>query len=134
MFDSVQLIPASSGYDHHSAQKDTAHLPAIQRETNIPYTDMIFFDDESPNISKVASVKTCRSTHPMRESLLQDQSSFWHSSCAGCHHVTFGLILVFLQVARLGVTSILVSSGMSVDVLQKGLKQHAANGKSQSRK
>lgn len=53
MFESVQLIPASSGYDHHSAQKDTDHLPAIQRGTNIPYTEMIFFDDESPNISKV---------------------------------------------------------------------------------
>ncbi|CAL8467975.1 g7513 [Coccomyxa elongata] len=88
MFESVQLIPASSGYDHHSAQKDTDHLPAIHRETNIPYTEMIFFDDEFPNISKVA---------------------------------------------RLSVTSVLVSLGMSVDILQTGLKQHAANGKSQRR-
>ncbi|KAK9909492.1 hypothetical protein WJX75_003128 [Coccomyxa subellipsoidea] len=80
LFDSVQLIPASSGFDHHSAQKDTAHFPAIKKELGISYSDMLFFDDESPNISKVA---------------------------------------------RLGVTSILVPSGMSVDILRKGLEQHA---------
>jgi len=53
MFDSIQLIPASSGYDMHSAQKDKAHLPNIKRETGIEYRDMLFFDDESPNIVKV---------------------------------------------------------------------------------
>lgn len=53
MFDSIQLIPASSGFDHHSAQKDTDHLPAIKKELGIPYTEMLFFDDESPNIKKV---------------------------------------------------------------------------------
>lgn len=53
LFDSVQLIPASSGFDHHSAQKDTAHFPAIKKELGISYSDMLFFDDESPNISKV---------------------------------------------------------------------------------
>ncbi len=34
-----------------------------------------------------------------------------------------------MQVTRLGVTSILVPSGMSVDMLRKGLEQHAKNGK-----
>ena len=30
MFVSQQLIPASSGFDHNSAQKDVRHFPAIQ--------------------------------------------------------------------------------------------------------
>ena len=55
MFDSVQLIPASSGYDMHSAQKDKAHLPNIKKETGIEYRDMLFFDDESPNIVKLST-------------------------------------------------------------------------------
>ena len=53
LFDSIQLIPASSGVDHSSAQKDKAHFPRIQQETGVPYSDMLFFDDESPNIAKV---------------------------------------------------------------------------------
>lgn len=54
MFDSIQLIPASSGYDMHSAQKDKAHLPNIKKDTGVEYRDMLFFDDESPNIVKVS--------------------------------------------------------------------------------
>ena len=30
VFDSQQLIPASSGFDHTSSQKDKNHFPAIQ--------------------------------------------------------------------------------------------------------
>lgn len=52
-FDSIALIPASSGWDHSTAQKDTAHFPKIQRETGIEYTKMLFFDDEQQNIQKV---------------------------------------------------------------------------------
>jgi hypothetical protein len=61
LFDSTQLIPASSGVDHSSAQKDKAHFPAIQRETGIPYSGMLFFDDESPNITKVSALLTTTS-------------------------------------------------------------------------
>ena len=52
-FDSIQLIPASSGFDHTTAQKDTAHFPRIQKETGIEYSKMLFFDDEVQNIQKV---------------------------------------------------------------------------------
>ena len=55
MFESIQLIPASSGYDMHSAQKDKAHLPNIRKETGVEYSDMLFFDDEAPNITKASS-------------------------------------------------------------------------------
>ena len=58
LFDSIQLIPASSGVDHSSAQKDKAHFPAIHRETGVPYSGMLFFDDESPNITKVTTAAT----------------------------------------------------------------------------
>jgi hypothetical protein len=44
MFDSIQLIPASSGHD----------LPNIRRETGVKYRDMLFFDDESPNVRKAS--------------------------------------------------------------------------------
>ena len=54
MFDSIQLIPASSGYDMHSAQKDKAHLPNIRGDTGVEYRDMLFFDDESPNVRKAS--------------------------------------------------------------------------------
>ena len=60
LFDSIQLIPASSGVDHHSAQKDKAHFPRIQKETGVPWSGMLFFDDESPNIAKVC---TCLHLH-----------------------------------------------------------------------
>lgn len=53
-FCSIQLIPAADGFDHHSAQKDRAHLPRIQRETGHAYSDMLFFDDEHGNIRKVS--------------------------------------------------------------------------------
>ena len=55
MFESIQLIPASSGHDMHSAQKDKAHLPNIRKETGVEYRDMLFFDDEAPNITKASS-------------------------------------------------------------------------------
>lgn len=38
---SIQLIPAADGFDHHSAQKDRAHLPRIQRDTGHAYADMV---------------------------------------------------------------------------------------------
>lgn len=40
---SIQLIPAADGFDQHSAQKDKAHLPNIQCDTGLPFTDMLFF-------------------------------------------------------------------------------------------
>ena len=52
-FISRQLIPASSGFDSRSAQKDKAHFPALQRETGLSYAEMLFFDDEPPNVQKV---------------------------------------------------------------------------------
>lgn len=57
MFDSIQLIPASSGHDMHSAQKDKAHLPNIRKDTGVEYRDMLFFDDESPNVVKVSHLQ-----------------------------------------------------------------------------
>lgn len=53
-FCSVQLIPAADGFDQHSAQKDKAHLPNIQRETGLPYSSLLFFDDERGNVQKVS--------------------------------------------------------------------------------
>ena len=53
-FASHQLIPASSGFDSSSAQKDQKHFPALQRETAVPYSQMLFFDDEPPNIRRVS--------------------------------------------------------------------------------
>lgn len=53
MFDTIQLIPASSGFDHTSAQKDVAHFPNIQDETGFPYFEMLFFDDEHNNVLRV---------------------------------------------------------------------------------
>lgn len=58
-FHSIQLIPAANGYDQHSAQKDKAHFPAIQRELGIDYRDMLFFDDEHPNIRRVSALGVC---------------------------------------------------------------------------
>ena len=55
MFESIQLIPASSGSDMHSAQKDKAHLPNIRKVMGVEYRDMLFFDDEAPNITKASS-------------------------------------------------------------------------------
>lgn len=52
-FCSIQLIPAADGFDQHSAQKDKAHLPNIQCDTGLPFTDMLFFDDEHGNIKRV---------------------------------------------------------------------------------
>lgn len=51
-FESVQLIPWTSA----NAQKDKAHFPKIQKETGIPYSEMLFFDDESPNIARVSKL------------------------------------------------------------------------------
>lgn len=55
-FISQQLIPASSGFDHNSAQKDLRHFPAIQKETGIPYNRMLFYDDEDRNIHWVSKL------------------------------------------------------------------------------
>eukprot|EP00210_Caulerpa_lentillifera_P004260 g4063.t1 len=52
--DNIQLIPASSGFDHHSAQKDKSHFPNIQQALGIDYSKMLFFDDEIQNIRKVS--------------------------------------------------------------------------------
>ena len=54
---SIQLIPAADGFDSVSAQKDVMHLPAIQAETGVPNSQMLFFDDEHPNIRKVGARK-----------------------------------------------------------------------------
>ena len=120
------MIPASSGFDHHSAQKDTAHFPAIKKELGIPYSEMLFFDDESPNVSKVIRWTTFIDPTPGSSNMiLIGKADHWRnaSSCG----TTLNLLtsLWQMQVARLGVTSILVPSGMSVDILQKGLEQHA---------
>ena len=53
LFESAALIPASSGFDHTSAQKDTAHFPRIQNETGVRYERMLFFDDEHKNAARV---------------------------------------------------------------------------------
>ncbi|KAK9816693.1 hypothetical protein WJX72_003782 [[Myrmecia] bisecta] len=81
-FVSIQLIPASSGFDQSSAQKDQAHFPKLLRDIGTPYKRMLFFDDEHKNVARVS---------------------------------------------KLGVTSILVSTstGITVEVLQKGLQQFA---------
>ena len=55
LFESVALIPASSGFDHTSAQKDTAHFPRIRDETGVRYDRMLFFDDEHKNVARVRS-------------------------------------------------------------------------------
>ena len=55
LFESAALIPASSGFDHTSAQKDTAHFPRIRDETGVPYGRMLFFDDEHKNVARVRS-------------------------------------------------------------------------------
>ena len=41
----------------HSAQKDKAHLPNIRKDTGVEYRDMLFFDDELPNIVKVSHLQ-----------------------------------------------------------------------------
>jgi hypothetical protein len=63
-FDTIQLIPAANGYDSHSAQKDTCHLPNIQKATGCEYASMLFFDDERGNVTKVRdnSVRSARTT------------------------------------------------------------------------
>ena len=62
-FVSTQLIPASSGFDMDGAAKDKHHLPNIHKETGVPYSEMIFFDDESPNVQKVSGYQpTCHHT------------------------------------------------------------------------
>ena len=45
-FESVHIIPYT--------QKDTTHMPNIQKDTGVRFEDMLFFDDESGNISRVA--------------------------------------------------------------------------------
>lgn len=81
VFVSQQLIPAANGFDHNSAQKDIRHFPAIQKETGIPYSKMLFYDDEDRNVRRVA---------------------------------------------KLGVTSVLVSTreGVSVNTLRQGLQAY----------
>ena len=53
LFVSTVLIPASSGFDHTSAQKDTAHFPRIRDDTGVAYDKMLFFDDERKNVARV---------------------------------------------------------------------------------
>ncbi|KAI8465229.1 MAG: acid phosphatase-domain-containing protein [Monoraphidium minutum] len=54
IWDSVQLIPAASGWDCSTAQKDRAHLPAIKEELGAGWAEMLFFDDEDGNVHKVS--------------------------------------------------------------------------------
>ncbi|WIA09098.1 hypothetical protein OEZ85_008511 [Tetradesmus obliquus] len=58
-FDNIQLIPAANGYDSHSAQKDTCHLPNIRQATGCEYSSMLFFDDERGNVTKVSRLGVC---------------------------------------------------------------------------
>ena len=87
MFESIQLIPASSGHDMHSAQKDKAHLPNIRKETGVEYRDMLFFDDEAPNITKASSRRPqnimllndclhslCDPDHPLQQLVSHDMA------------------------------------------------------------
>lgn len=53
MFDNIQLIPAADGFDAISAQKDTCHLPNVRAATGLQWRDMLFFDDEVGNVTKV---------------------------------------------------------------------------------
>ncbi|GMH39539.1 hypothetical protein BSKO_07437 [Bryopsis sp. KO-2023] len=57
--DNMQLIPASSGFDQTSAQKDKAHFPKIRQELGIDYGSMLFFDDEHKNILRVSKLGVC---------------------------------------------------------------------------
>lgn len=59
-FRSLQLIPAANGFDGTSAMKDKAHLPHIQQETGLPYSEMLFFDDEHKNVQRVRPQPQCR--------------------------------------------------------------------------
>jgi hypothetical protein len=110
LFDSIKLIPASSGVDHSSAQKDKAHFPCIQQETGVAYSDMLFFDDESPNIVKVHAT-----LHGGFSGVLMLTVAI--TGAQACVHAA--------QVSRLGVTSILAPSGVSVQLFEKGLREHA---------
>ncbi|KAI3430643.1 hypothetical protein D9Q98_005236 [Chlorella vulgaris] len=87
-FCSVQLIPAADGFDQHSAQKDKAHLPNIQREIGLPYSSLLFFDDERGNVQKVAalgvtSILVSTSTGVSLQSLEQGLQEFADRQVAG---------------------------------------------------
>ena len=53
-FCNVQIIPAQDGCDHVTAQKDLEHFPNLKRETGVAYEDMLFFDDEVQNVTRVS--------------------------------------------------------------------------------
>ena len=51
-FDNIQIIPYT--------QKDTTHFPKIRKALDIPYNQMLFFDDENGNIARVrAPLSSC---------------------------------------------------------------------------
>ena len=45
-FENIQMIPYT--------QKDTTHLPKIQKALDVPFAQMLFFDDENNNIARVS--------------------------------------------------------------------------------
>jgi len=78
-FCNVQIIPAQDGCDHVTAQKDLEHFPNLKRETGVAYEDMLFFDDEAQNVTRVSRLgvscvlvdrKTGVHHHALREGLV----------------------------------------------------------------
>lgn len=41
--------------------KDKAHLPRIQKETGLPFSEMLFFDDEHKNVERVGRSRSAAS-------------------------------------------------------------------------
>lgn len=68
-FDNIQLIPAADGFDAVSAQKDTCHLPNIRTATGLQWRDMLFFDDEVGNVTKVQRLGVCSVLVPTSKGL-----------------------------------------------------------------
>lgn len=96
----------------------------------IEYSDMLFYDDEHKNVHKAsgcdnvgrnANDSAKRSAHGTGAPLLRIKKCTFQLACVPTHPA-------HLQVSKLGVCSVLVSTrtGVNVKALEEGLRQFAA--------
>lgn len=120
----------------------TDHFRRIHRNTGVPFSSMLFFDDENRNIEAVPSLPfqlfifilflfsllACANIRrywiiSVLECLVaKEEFTAWHG-WNGNFVLLSNPVEYFLQVSIMGVTSILVDNGINLDALRQGFSE-----------
>lgn len=124
------LIPATTQEIYSSWTHKTDHFQRIHMRTGVPFSSMLFFDDEDRNIQAVNFV--CSTTNiSTLASFPFGYRKFYRLLAFVVKHLRqYDISNLYIQVSKMGVTSILVHRGVNLVALRQGLKEFAQKSSS----